>query len=109
MTVAAPHERRSLIGSPVSGNVGSGRSEPAEKRGERFAPLDRELSGDKATTLLADYERRTRYLAPLIRRLLSWLVGWRYDGTESARERLVAELPFGALRPADVREPPAVA
>jgi len=72
--------------------------------GERFAAVHRELSKNEAAAVLADYERRHRYLAPLIRRLLSWLVGWRYDGTESARQRLVAELPLIGLRPAWARE-----
>jgi deazaflavin-dependent oxidoreductase (nitroreductase family) len=67
---------------------------------ERFAPVHRELSANEAATVLAEYERRNRYLAPLIHRLLSWLVGWRYDGTESARQRLVAELPLIGLSPA---------
>jgi deazaflavin-dependent oxidoreductase (nitroreductase family) len=75
--------------------------------GERFAPVHRELSTTEAAAVIADYERRNRYFAPLIRRLLSWLVGWRYDGTESARHRLVAELPLIGLRPAWAVERPA--
>jgi len=39
--------------------------------GERFAPVDQELSSDEATTVLVDYERHNRYLAPLIHRRLS--------------------------------------
>jgi deazaflavin-dependent oxidoreductase (nitroreductase family) len=68
--------------------------------GERFAPIHRELSVPEAETALADDERRNRYLAPLIHRVLSWLVGWQYDGTRVARERLVSELPLVGLRPA---------
>ena len=74
---------------------------------ERFAPVHRELSANEAATVLADYERRNRYVAPLVHRLLSWLVGWRYDGTESARQRLVAELPLIGLKPASPGGPPA--
>jgi deazaflavin-dependent oxidoreductase (nitroreductase family) len=74
---------------------------------ERFAPAHRRLSESEAATVLADYERRNRLITPIIRRLLSWLVGWRYDGTDSARRQLVAELPVIGLRPADhpVRQP----
>ncbi|MGH2887569.1 MAG: hypothetical protein ACRDPA_33535, partial [Solirubrobacteraceae bacterium] len=68
--------------------------------GERFTPIHRELSVPQAETALADYERRNPHLAPLIHRVLSWLVGWRYDGTKSARQRLVTELPLIGLRPA---------
>jgi hypothetical protein len=53
--------------------------------------------------VLAEYERRNRYLAPVLRRALSWLVGWRYDGTEAKRRQLVGELPMVALRPGDAQ------
>jgi deazaflavin-dependent oxidoreductase (nitroreductase family) len=72
---------------------------------DRFVPIHRQLSLPDAKAALADYERRNRYLAPLIRRVLSWLVGWPYDGTPSARQRLVAELPLIGLRPAPDIEP----
>jgi anti-anti-sigma factor len=38
-------------------------------------------------------------LAPILRALLSRLLGWHYDGSDTARARLTAELPFTALRP----------
>ena len=41
----------------------------------------------RASLMLADYERRNRWVAPLVRRVLSWLVGWRYDGSDGARRR----------------------
>jgi deazaflavin-dependent oxidoreductase (nitroreductase family) len=68
--------------------------------GDRFVPIHRELSQPEAETALADYERRNRHVAPLIHRVLSCLVGWHYDGTRSARQRLVTELPLIGLRPA---------
>jgi hypothetical protein len=67
--------------------------------GERFAPLHRELEMSEAAAVLADYERRNRYIAPILQRVLSWLVGWHYDGTEAKRRDLVRELPMVALRP----------
>lgn len=73
---------------------------------DRFVPIHRELSLPEAERALADYERRNRYLAPLIRRVLSCLVGWHYDGTKSERQRLVTELPLIGLRPApSVKQP----
>jgi deazaflavin-dependent oxidoreductase (nitroreductase family) len=66
---------------------------------ERFTPLHRELSESEATSVLAAYERRNRPISPIIQRALSWLVGWRYDGTDAARRRLATELPVIALRP----------
>lgn len=67
---------------------------------ERFRPIHRELPTVEAEAALADYERRNRYLAPVIHKALTWLTGWRYDGTEQARRRLAAELPLIGLRPA---------
>ena len=68
---------------------------------ERFTPRHRQLSESEATAVLANYERRNRLIAPVIRRVLSWLVGWRYDGTDTARRQLVTELPVIGLRPVD--------
>lgn len=48
---------------------------------------------------MADYERRNWWVAPVIRRMLTWLVGWRYDGSDSARRKLVRQLPVVAFRP----------
>ncbi len=73
---------------------------------DRFVPIHRELSILEAEAALAEYERRNGHLAPLIRRVLSWLVGWHYDGTRLGRQRLVAELPLVGLRPtANVKKP----
>ncbi|MEP7089752.1 MAG: nitroreductase family deazaflavin-dependent oxidoreductase [Nocardioidaceae bacterium] len=65
----------------------------------RWCPTFRELDESEAARTLADYERRSRFVAPLVRRALSWLVGWRYDGSDEGRRRLVAELPIVAFRP----------
>ena len=64
-----------------------------------FAAVHRRLGQDEAVEVLADYERRNRLIAPIIRRVLSWLLGWRYDGSEEHRRRLVAQLPAIAFRP----------
>lgn len=58
------------------------------------------LSVEEAERVLADYERRNRFAAPLVRRVLSRLVGWRYDGSAPARRRVAEQLPMVALRPA---------
>lgn len=68
----------------------------------RFRPLHRVLEQSEAVAALAGYERRNRWAAPMVRRVLSWLVGWGYDGSDDARLRLVRELPLVAFRP---REP----
>lgn len=67
---------------------------------ERFRPDYRELPDEEAAAVLAGYERRNRLVAPIVRVVLSRLVGWRYDGSPPARERLVRERPILAFAPA---------
>lgn len=66
---------------------------------ERFVPAYRMLAADEAERIFADYERRNRLIAPLVRAVVSRLVGWRYDGTPAARRRVVEQLPLVAFRP----------
>lgn len=68
---------------------------------ERFRPQARVLGHEEAAAVLADYERRHRLVAPVVRRVLSRLVGWEYDGSAAARHRLVEQLPLVAFRRAD--------
>lgn len=65
---------------------------------ERFPPLMRRLDEAEAAAVLGRYERHNRLIAPLVRRVLSRLVGWRYTGTDAERARLVQQLPIVALR-----------
>jgi hypothetical protein len=67
---------------------------------ERFQPGYREVGPAEAVAVLADYEQRDPRLAPIVRAVLSRLVGWRYDGSAQARDRLVMERPILAFRPA---------
>lgn len=64
-----------------------------------FVPMHRDLTESEAVAAVADYERRNRIAAPIIRSVLSKLVGWRYDGTEEARRRLVRERPLVLFTP----------
>lgn len=66
---------------------------------ERFRPQQRFLGEDEAVAVLADYERRHRWVAPVVRRLLGGLLGRRYDGSAAARRELVRQLPLVAFRP----------
>ncbi|MEO8517795.1 MAG: nitroreductase family deazaflavin-dependent oxidoreductase [Dermatophilaceae bacterium] len=54
---------------------------------------------DEAMAVFADYERRNRFAAPVVRLVLSWMLGWRYDGSGSARRRAAEQLPSVAFRP----------
>ena len=67
---------------------------------DHFTADHRDLPPTEAVRILAEYERRNRWIAPLLRRVLSRILGWRYDGTAAARTRLVEQLPMVALGPA---------
>jgi deazaflavin-dependent oxidoreductase (nitroreductase family) len=54
----------------------------------------------EAVPIFADYERRNRLIRPILRRVLTWLLGWRYDGSELSRSRMAEQLPVVAFRPA---------
>lgn len=72
----------------------------------RFKPVYRELDEQEAADVLADYERRNRWVAPVVHGFLTWLVGWPYDGSEDARLRLVRCLPVVAFRVPQDRDHP---
>jgi deazaflavin-dependent oxidoreductase (nitroreductase family) len=65
----------------------------------RFLAAYRFLDAEESMQVIAGYERRNWLVAPVIRAVLSRLLGWRYDGSEGGRRRLVAQLPLIALYP----------
>ncbi|MEV6643660.1 nitroreductase family deazaflavin-dependent oxidoreductase [Amycolatopsis sp. NPDC051371] len=64
----------------------------------RFVPGHRVLAEGEAVAVLAAYEHRNRWVAPVLRRVLSKLLGWRYDGSAAARRRMAGQLPIVGLR-----------
>lgn len=66
----------------------------------RFTPAYRQLSESEAAEAFARYEHDHHLAAPLIRRALTWLVGWDYDASPSARRRLAHQVPLLAFHPA---------
>jgi hypothetical protein len=67
---------------------------------QRFSAVHRFLGEEEAVQVIKDYERRNRWIAPVVRAGFSWLLGWPYQGSESDRQRLVGQLPLIAFRPA---------
>lgn len=65
----------------------------------RFDAAWRELVIDEAEPVMAAYERRNRLAMPLVRRILSAVVGWRYQGGLEARRKLMAQMPIVAFKP----------
>ena len=65
----------------------------------RFIAAHRILDMNEAAAAMRGYEQRNRFAAPIIRLVLSRLLGWRYSGSVQDRRRLVAQLPLVAFRP----------
>jgi deazaflavin-dependent oxidoreductase (nitroreductase family) len=86
-------------------NVEAGLAREVWIGGARYAPAVRVLAPEEAVEAIAGYERRNRFMAPVVRGVLSRLLGWRYDGSDAARRRLVGQLPLVGFRPARVDEP----
>lgn len=85
------------------------RAAPAEEIAigrHHFRPQHRILKEAEASAVLADYERRNRLIAPIVRRILTRLAGWPYDGSDAARVRLVHQLPMIGFRPLDNPDSP---
>ena len=64
-----------------------------------FQASHRFLSEEEAVNVVRDYELRNRFMTPLVRWVLSRLLGWRYRGSDDDRHRLVGQLPLIAFRP----------
>ena len=71
----------------------------------RFSAIVRCLDQSEAVTVMAGYERRNRFVAPIIRLVLSRLLGWQYGGSDADRRRLVAQLPLIAFRAQNATDP----
>ncbi len=65
-----------------------------------FFATHRFLNEDEAAKVIEGYERRNRFIAPIVRRGFSWLLGWEYHGSDAERRALVRQLPLIAFRPA---------
>lgn len=64
-----------------------------------FKAAFRLLGDDEAMKVVRNYERRNRFIAPVVRFVLSRLLGWQYRGSEGDLRQLVAQLPLVAFRP----------
>lgn len=64
-----------------------------------FGASHRFLGEDEAMRVIQGYEHRNRFIAPIVRRGFSWLLGWQYRGGEGDRRRLIRQIPLIAFRP----------
>jgi deazaflavin-dependent oxidoreductase (nitroreductase family) len=83
-------------------NVEAGLAQEIRIGRERYVPDWRRLGDEEAAATIAWYEGHSGLPALIVQRVLSGLVGWRYDGTPAARLRLVRQIPILAFRPRDV-------
>ncbi len=81
-------------------NVEAGLAREVRIGRKRYVPSHRILDLDEAMRTLDDYEHHSGIPKSIVHRGLSWLLGWRYDGTEDARRRAAEQLPLVGLRPA---------
>lgn len=101
-----PRAREAVVISGLGANAGwrlnvlAGGAEEVRIGGERFRPGVRRLDGEEAFAAFSDFERRNRLLMPLARPVVSRLAGFDYDGSPSARRRLLERMPLLALRAA---------
>ncbi|MGH9529393.1 MAG: nitroreductase family deazaflavin-dependent oxidoreductase [Terriglobales bacterium] len=70
-----------------------------------FSASHRLLGEEEAVTVVRNYERRNWVVAPIMRRVLSRLLGWRYSGSEDDRRRMVRQLPLLSFRLCDSGRP----
>jgi deazaflavin-dependent oxidoreductase (nitroreductase family) len=66
---------------------------------QHFVASHRILGEEEALRVIEAYEYRNRFIAPIVRRGFSWLLGWQYHGGESDRRRLVRQIPLIAFHP----------
>ncbi len=66
---------------------------------QHFSAAHSFLGEAEAVQVIAGYEQRNWLIRPIIRAVLSRLLGWRYRGSMSDRQRLVQQLPLIAFHP----------
>jgi deazaflavin-dependent oxidoreductase (nitroreductase family) len=65
---------------------------------EYFAASHRFVSEEEPLSVIRVYQQRNRFIAPIARAGISWLLGWKYRSTDSDRRRLVSQIPLLAFR-----------
>ncbi len=68
--------------------------------GHRYKAQYRLLGEDEAVQVFRDYERKNQLIHPVVRYVLSRLLGWPYRGSDADIRKLVSQLPLLAFQPA---------
>jgi deazaflavin-dependent oxidoreductase (nitroreductase family) len=80
-------------------NIEARSGEEVQIGSKRFVACHRFLDEGEAMKVVETYERKNRLITPIVRRVLSRLLGWQYHGSEVDRQKLVRQLPLVAFRP----------
>lgn len=80
-------------------NIQSRPDEEVTVGSRHFAASHRFLGKEEAFDVIRSYERRNRFIAPIVRAGFSWVLGWKYHANENDRRRLVSQIPLLAFRP----------
>lgn len=86
-------------GSDWVRNIEARGGEEVQIGAQHFPATHRFLGEEEAVAAIAGYERRNRWMAPVVRAGFSWLLGWDYRGGQDDRRRLVRQLPLIAFQP----------
>lgn len=76
--------------------------EPKPGGGDRFPTFYCSASHSRSGrggSGIGGYEQRNRFATPIIRAVLSRLLGWHYDGSDEHHRLVAAQFPFVAFRP----------
>jgi deazaflavin-dependent oxidoreductase (nitroreductase family) len=80
-------------------NVEAGLARQVSIGRERYVPTYRLLDVEEAVKVLEGYENHSGLPKAFVRRVLSIVLGWRYDGSAAARRRAVEQMTLLGLRP----------
>jgi deazaflavin-dependent oxidoreductase (nitroreductase family) len=86
-------------------NVEAGLAREVRTGRDRYRPVWRVLPDSERAAVLHGYIRGHHLIRPVIRRVLTWLLGWPFDGSGQAIERAARELPMIGFRPPGGRRP----
>jgi deazaflavin-dependent oxidoreductase (nitroreductase family) len=80
-------------------NIEANHAEEITLASHHFAAIHRFLGEQEAVKVMECYERRNRFILPIVRLVLGRLMGTGYNSSEADRRRLVTVLPLLAFRP----------
>lgn len=66
---------------------------------EHYQASFRFLDDEEAIRVVAIYEEHNRFMLPIVRGVLTQLLGWDYTGSDADRRKIVQQLPLIAFRP----------